>query len=82
MLPFYFFSLRKHEDSFGLLLPYLSRFPCLLYLDLSFYNLLQILDAIRNLHSLVSLNLGGNKFVALPSTIKELSKLRILNLEH
>uniref|UniRef100_A0A0R0HF10 Uncharacterized protein n=1 Tax=Glycine max TaxID=3847 RepID=A0A0R0HF10_SOYBN len=39
-------------------------------------------DAIGNLHSLVILNLGGNKFVTLPNTIKQLSKLRFLILEH
>ncbi|RDX73270.1 TMV resistance protein N, partial [Mucuna pruriens] len=65
-----------------LMMPYLSRFPCLLSLDLSFCNLFQIPDAIGNLHSLKVLNLGGNKFVTLPSTIKELPKLEHLNLEH
>ncbi|RDX76298.1 TMV resistance protein N, partial [Mucuna pruriens] len=82
MLPFQFFSFRKHEDSFGLLLPYSSHFSALHYLDLSFCNLLQIPDAIGNLHSLAILNLGGNKFVTLPTTIKELSKLQCLNLQH
>ncbi|CAJ1978772.1 unnamed protein product [Sphenostylis stenocarpa] len=82
ILPFNFLSSPKPEDSLGLLLPYLSRFQCLSHLDLSFCNLLQIPDAIGNLHSLVGLNLGGNKFVTLPCTIKQLSKLERLNLEH
>ncbi|XP_006592478.2 disease resistance protein RUN1 [Glycine max] len=82
MLPFYIFSSWKQVDSLGLLVPYLSRFPRLFVLDLSFCNLLQIPDAIGNLHSLVILNLGGNKFVILPNTIKQLSELRSLNLEH
>ncbi|KAL5131084.1 TMV resistance protein N [Glycine soja] len=82
MLPFYIFSSWKHEDSLGLLVPYLSRFPRLFVLDLSFCNLLQIPDAIGNLHSLEELNLGGNKFMTLPNTIKQLSKLQSLNLEH
>lgn len=82
MLPFYIFSSWKQVDSLGLLVPYLSRFPRLFVLDLSFCNLLQIPDAIGNLHSLVILNLGGNKFVTLPNTIKQLSKLRFLILEH
>nr|KYP34530.1 Putative disease resistance protein At4g11170 family [Cajanus cajan] len=82
MLPLYFLSSHKHGDSLDLLLPYLSRFPCLQHLDLSFCNLLQIPDAIGSLQSLESLNLGGNKFVRLPTTIKELSNLQCLNLQH
>ena len=56
ILPFYFFSSWKHEDSLGWLASYFSRSPCLYHLDLSFCNLLQIPDAIENLHSLVDLN--------------------------
>lgn len=82
MTPFRFLHFRKHEDSVGQLLPYLSRLSCLQYLDLSFCNLLLIPNAIGWLHSLVNLNLGGNNFVSLPSSIRELSKLRVLNLEH
>ncbi|KRH55713.2 hypothetical protein GLYMA_06G275000v4 [Glycine max] len=82
MWPFHFLSSRKPEESFGLLLPYLPSFPCLYSLDLSFCNLLKIPDAIGNLHSLEDLNLRGNKFVTLPNTIKQLSKLKYLNLEH
>ncbi|KAL2328024.1 hypothetical protein Fmac_021451 [Flemingia macrophylla] len=82
MFPFYFLSSRKHEVSLDVLLPYLCRFPCLRHLDPSFCGLLQIPDAIGNLHSLEVLNLGGNKFVRLPTTIKELTNLCELNLEH
>ena len=41
---------RKQEDSVGLLLPLLSRLPCLQHLDLSFCNLLYIPNAIGWLH--------------------------------
>ncbi|QCD87427.1 maintenance of ploidy protein MOB1 [Vigna unguiculata] len=81
MLPFNFLYPPKPEDSLGLVLS-LSSVPCLVYLDISFCNLLRIPDEIGNLHSLVGLNLGGNKFVTLPSTIKQLSNLQRLNLEH
>ncbi|XP_061368862.1 disease resistance protein RUN1-like isoform X2 [Gastrolobium bilobum] len=82
MLPIRVFYSRRQEGSVGLLLPSLPRFPCLYVLDLSFCNLLQIPDSIGGLHCLVHLNLGGNKFVTLPCSIKELSKLKFLNLEH
>ncbi|QCD87421.1 hypothetical protein DEO72_LG3g1957 [Vigna unguiculata] len=81
MVPFNFLYPPKPEDSLGLVLS-LSSVPCLVYLDISFCNLLRIPDEIGNLHSLVGLNLGGNKFVTLPSTIKQLSNLERLNLEH
>ncbi|KAL2328119.1 hypothetical protein Fmac_021546 [Flemingia macrophylla] len=76
MFPFYFLSSHKPEDSLHVSLPYL----CLL--NLSYCGLLQIPDAIGNLHSLKFLNLGGNKFVRLPTTIKELTNLRVLQLQH
>ncbi|KAL2328009.1 hypothetical protein Fmac_021436 [Flemingia macrophylla] len=81
-LPLYLLPSRKQEDSLHLLLPYLSRFPCLEYLDLSFCNLFQIPDSIGSLQSLISLNLGGNKFARLPTTIKDLSSLCEFNLNH
>ncbi|XP_027910317.1 disease resistance protein RPP4-like isoform X1 [Vigna unguiculata] len=81
MLPFNFLYPPKPEDSLGLVLS-LSSVPCLVYLDISFCNLLRIPDEIGNLHSLVGLNLGGNKFVTLPSTIKQLSNLERLYLEY
>ncbi|XP_057423687.1 disease resistance protein RPP2B-like [Lotus japonicus] len=77
------FHSRRHGDAFGLLqLPDYACLPCLQYLDLSFCNLLEIPDAIGLLHSLERLNLGGNSFVKLPSSIKELSKLVVLNLDY
>ncbi|XP_061368833.1 disease resistance protein RUN1-like [Gastrolobium bilobum] len=82
MLPFRFFYSRRYQHSVGLLLPSLPRFPYLQHLDLSFCNILQIPDAIGWLHCLEWLKLGGNDFVTLPSSIKELSKLRYFNLEH
>ncbi|CAJ1978762.1 unnamed protein product [Sphenostylis stenocarpa] len=83
MFPFQFFSSPKAaEDSSALSLFYLLYPPHLVYLDLSFCNILKIPDAIGNSHALASLNLGGNKFVTLPTTINQLSKLQFLNLEH
>ncbi|KAK2380926.1 disease resistance protein RUN1 [Trifolium repens] len=73
---------RRQENSVCLLLPSSSRLSCLISLDISFCNLLEIPNAIGWLHSLERLNLGGNNFVTLPSSIKELSKLRHLNMEH
>lgn len=83
MLPFHFFYPPKPQDSIGSLLSSFSfSVPCLFNLDISFCNLLQIPDEIGNLRSLEILNLGGNKFVTLPSTIKQLSYLHYLNLTH
>nr|WIL60000.1 nodulation protein [Melilotus officinalis] len=50
-------------------------------LDISFCGLRRIPDAIGCLYWIVGLNLGGNNFVTVPS-LKELSKLAYLNLEH
>jgi len=82
MLPFHFFYTPKPQHSLGLVLSSLSCFPSLLRLDISFCNLLKIPEEIGDLRSLVELNLGGNKFVTLPNTIKQLSNLRCLNLDH
>ncbi|XP_050900152.1 disease resistance protein RUN1 [Lathyrus oleraceus] len=79
---FRYLTFQKPEDSVGLLLPSLSRLSCLQYLDLSFCNLFQIPYAIGLLHCLETLYLGGNNFVTLPSSLKELSKLKQLNLQH
>ncbi|RDX73276.1 TMV resistance protein N, partial [Mucuna pruriens] len=81
-LPFHFSYSRGSRNSGGCLLPFLPRFFCLHDLDLSFCNLSQIPDAIGSMQSLESLNLGGNNFVSLPSSITMLSKLIHLNLEH
>jgi len=79
---FRFSIFRKRQESVGLFLSLLPHQSCLKYLDLSFCNLIQIPDAIRWLHCLEELNLRGNRFATLPSSIKDLSKLRKLNLEH
>ncbi|KAL1324286.1 hypothetical protein AAHE18_13G078200 [Arachis hypogaea] len=80
--PLNFLSSRKRANSVGLLVPTLSRFPALVYLDISFCNLVQIPDAIGQLRCLRRLNIGGNNFVTPPHCIKELPKLRVLNLEY
>ncbi|KAL5131076.1 putative WRKY transcription factor 19 [Glycine soja] len=81
-IPFHFSYSRGSKNKGGCLLPSLPSFSCLHDLDLSFCNLSQIPDAIGSMLSLETLNLGGNKFVSLPSTINKLSKLVHLNLEH
>ncbi|KAK7247066.1 hypothetical protein RIF29_41942 [Crotalaria pallida] len=78
LLPFHCFRCRRHGSSVGLF----PSFPCLRELDLSFCNLLKIPDAIGCLYYLEILNLGGNNFVGLPSSIKELPRLGNLNLQH
>ncbi|MED6170035.1 hypothetical protein PIB30_026748 [Stylosanthes scabra] len=81
--PLHFISSRRQADSVGLLLvPSLSGFPALTYLDISFCNLVQIPDAVGNLLCLESLNIGGNNIITLPDCIKKLPKLRELNLEY
>ncbi|XLR13535.1 hypothetical protein S83_041473 [Arachis hypogaea] len=80
--PLNFLSSRRCSNSVGLLVPILSRFPALVYLDISFCNLVQIPDAIGQLRCLQYLNIGGNNFVTPPHCIKELPKLTWLNLEY
>ncbi|XLR13533.1 hypothetical protein S83_041471 [Arachis hypogaea] len=80
--PLHFLSSRRCSNSVGSLVPSLSRFPVLTSLDISFCNLVQIPEAIGQLHCLEYLNIGGNNIVALPHCIKELPKLRVLNLEY
>jgi len=80
---FHFFYPPKPQHSCGLSWSSLSfPLPCLWHLDISFCSLLQIPNEIGNLSSLKVLNLGGNKFVTLPNTIKQLDNLLCLNLEH
>ena len=80
LLWFFYFGANKHSNI--ILFPSLLNFPGLLQLDLSFCNLYQIPDAVGRLTHLEALNIGGNQFVTLPYTIKHLSKLIKLNLEH
>ncbi|XLR56055.1 hypothetical protein S83_006727 [Arachis hypogaea] len=80
--PLHFFYSKRLSSSVDLLVPSLSRFPALTYLDISFCNLVQIPEAIGQLHCLESLNIGGNNIVTLPHCIKELPKLGELNLEY
>ncbi|MED6156724.1 hypothetical protein PIB30_017098 [Stylosanthes scabra] len=80
--PLHFFSSRRRANSIGLLVPSLCRFSTLVSLDVSFCNLVQIPDAIGQLHFLEFLNIGGNNFVTLPHCIKELPKLREFNLQY
>jgi len=70
-----------HKDLDSCLLPSLLSLSCLYELDISFCGLNQLPDAIGCLHLLEKLKLGGNNFVTLPS-LRELSKLVYLNLEH
>ncbi|CAJ1978728.1 unnamed protein product [Sphenostylis stenocarpa] len=81
MWPLNLFYSRARKDTSSVLFPSLFGFPCMRDLDLSFCNLLQIPDAIGNLHSLERLNVSGNNFATLPN-LKELSKLYYLNLQH
>jgi len=71
----------RSKDSTTCLLRSLLSFSCLRKLDISFCGLSQLFDAIGCLRCLEELNLGGNNFVTLPS-LKDLSKLLCLNLEH
>jgi hypothetical protein len=54
----------------------------LIFLDLSFCNLSTVPDAIRYLWRLERLNLEGNNFVSLPSSMSTLFSLAYLNLAH
>ncbi|KAL2327749.1 hypothetical protein Fmac_021176 [Flemingia macrophylla] len=54
---------------------------CLIVLDLSFCNLLEVPVALRKLECLERLNLQGNKFRTIPS-IRSLTRLTYLNLSH
>jgi len=70
-----------HEVLTSCLLPSLLSIYCLNEVDISFCGLSYLPDAIGCLLRLERLNIGGNNFVTLPS-LRELSKLVYLNLEH
>ena len=68
---------RRHKQWSKLLLHGLRSLVCL---RLGFGNLRELPDAIGWMQSLKLLDLKGNKFVTLPSTINKLSRLQYLNL--
>ena len=53
-----------------------------IYLDLSFCNIYEVPDAIGELRRLERLNLQGNNFTSLPSTLSFLHNLSYLNLSN
>ncbi|CAL5192330.1 unnamed protein product [Lathyrus oleraceus] len=59
-----------------------SPLQSLVYLDLSFCNITTMPDVIGGLSCLERLNLQGNKFTTLPSTMSYLRNLSYLNLSH
>ncbi|QHN95764.1 Protein SUPPRESSOR OF npr1-1, CONSTITUTIVE [Arachis hypogaea] len=81
------FILNKYERSKlhqtlgrSIISPRISK--ALTFLDLGFCNLGKVPVDIGELKGLERLNLQGNKFNSLPSTIESLSSLAYLNLEH
>lgn len=54
----------------------------LIFLDLGFCNLSTVADAIGELRHLERLNLEGNNFVSLPTSMERLYNLAYLNLAH
>ncbi|CAN6555770.1 unnamed protein product [Malus baccata var. baccata] len=81
-LPFRIMPTGSLHHSISLFLPPLSGLCSLMELDLSGHNLCEgaIPNDIGCLSSLVSLNLSGNDFVNLPTSISQLSKLENLYL--
>ncbi|CAH2066983.1 unnamed protein product [Thlaspi arvense] len=59
-----------------------SGFPCLAELSLINLNIKKIPDDIGLLHSLEKLDLSGNDFRSLPTSMKNLSNLKYLRLSH
>ncbi|KOM43826.1 hypothetical protein LR48_Vigan05g143100 [Vigna angularis] len=59
-----------------------SHLECLIFLDLSFCNLLEVPDAIGELRCLERLNLQGNNFVSIPDSFRVLHCLAYINLSH
>ncbi|CAN6555775.1 unnamed protein product [Malus baccata var. baccata] len=82
LLPFRLMPTESVHHSRSLVLPPLSGFRSLMELDLSGHNLCEgaIPNDIGCLLSLVSLNLSGNDFVNLPTSISQLTKLENLYL--
>nr|KYP55328.1 TMV resistance protein N [Cajanus cajan] len=78
--PLHLLHSRAHKGSVSRLLPSSPTLACMRELHLNFCNLVQIPDAIGNLHLLESLYLEGNNFATLPS-LKKLWKLYYLNLQ-
>ncbi|KAL5778625.1 hypothetical protein ACOSQ2_009362 [Xanthoceras sorbifolium] len=74
---------RRFLDCKGLILPPLAGLCSLKTLDLRNCNLLEgeTLNDLGSLVSLEELNLSGNRFVSLPASVSQLSKLKILCLE-
>ena len=75
---------RRSSNSIGSILQPLSGLRSLITLNLSNCNLSDEpnLSSLGFLSSLEELYLGGNDFVTLPSTISQLSKLKLLGLEN
>jgi hypothetical protein len=71
------YSCTKHQY-----MPVNSAMGSLIFLDLSFCNISIVPDAIGELRGLERLNLQGNNFIRLPSTIQRLYSLAYLNLSH
>nr|KYP55326.1 TMV resistance protein N [Cajanus cajan] len=78
--PLHLLHSRAHKGLVSCLLPSSPTLGCMRELHLNFCNLVQIPDAIGNLHLLESLCLRGNNFATLPS-LKKLWKLYYLNLQ-
>ncbi|XP_061358223.1 disease resistance protein RUN1-like isoform X2 [Gastrolobium bilobum] len=74
------FELRKLPPRWSLY--FSTNFPALILLDLGFCNLSEIPVCIGEVKCLERLNLEGNNFVSLPSTIGRLERLAYLNLAH
>ncbi|XP_020226171.1 disease resistance protein RPP5 isoform X2 [Cajanus cajan] len=78
--PLHLLHSRARKGPVSRLLPSSPTLGCMRELHLNFCNLVQIPDAIGNLHLLESLCLRENNFATLPS-LKELWKLYSLNLQ-
>ena len=75
-----FYSMPRSPNPLDLLLYYLSGSCCMTKLDLSNCNLKEISNDIGCLFSLEKINLSGNNFFSLPSSIGRLSNLTQMRL--